>query len=56
MAVKKTKKLYGFVIYSFLKDSAFTTVKRDAAFYTRRLKGYHLSIKGVRKGCLFCPK
>ena len=26
----------GFVIYSCLKDSAFTTVKRDAAFYTRR--------------------
>ena len=34
MAVKKTRKLSGFVIYSHLKDGAFAAVKREAAFYT----------------------
>ena len=30
MAVKKLRKGSGFVIYSYLKDSAFTAVKRRA--------------------------
>ena len=30
MAVKKSRKRSGFVIYSCLKDSAFTAVKKDA--------------------------
>ena len=35
MAVKKTRKLPGSVrFYLFLKDGAFTAVKRDAAFLT----------------------
>ena len=29
MAVKKSRKFAGCVIYSYLKGSAFTTVKRD---------------------------
>ena len=29
MAVKKSRRRSGFVIYSYLKDSAFTPVKRD---------------------------
>ena len=32
MAVKKSRKRSGFVLYSYLKDSAFTAVKRDAKF------------------------
>ena len=32
MAVKKSRKRFGFVLYSCLKDSAFTAVKRDAEF------------------------
>ena len=37
MVVKKSRKRSGFVIFSCLKDSAFTAVKRD----------YHLSIEGI---------
>ena len=29
MAVKKSRKRSGFVIYSYFKDSKFTAVKRD---------------------------
>ena len=32
MALKKTRKLPGSVIYSYLKDRAFTAVKRDEKF------------------------
>lgn len=34
IAVKKTRKLSGFVIYSHSKDGAFAAVKRETAFYT----------------------
>jgi len=39
MAVKKSKKCSEFVIYSYLKDSAFISVERDASFSTRYEKG-----------------
>jgi len=32
MAVKKSRKRSGFVIYSYFKDSAFAAVKRGAKF------------------------
>ena len=32
MAVKKSRKLSGFVRYSYFKDSTFTAVERDAKF------------------------
>ena len=32
MAVENSSKRSGFVLYSYLKDSAFTAVKRDAKF------------------------
>ena len=32
MALKNSRKRSGFVIYSHLKDSAFTAVNRDAKF------------------------
>ena len=32
MAVKKLRKFFGFVIYSYLNDSEFTEVKRNAKF------------------------
>ena len=35
MALKKTRKLPGLVIYSYLKDGAFTAVKRDAKFLNK---------------------
>ena len=56
MAVKKSKKCSEFVIDSYLKDSAFISVKRDALFSTRYVKGYHFSIGGIRKEYLFCEK
>ena len=36
---KKLRKSPGFVIYSYLKDSALTAVKRDEKFLTRYVKG-----------------
>ena len=57
MAVKEPRKLSGFVIYSYLKENAFTAVKRDAKLQTRSVKGgYHLSIEGIQKGYLFYHK
>ena len=35
----KSRKRSIFVIDSYLKDSEFTAVKRDAKFYTRYVKG-----------------
>ena len=35
MAVIKSKKRSGFVIYSYVKDSTFTAVKRDAKDWER---------------------
>ena len=32
IAVKKSRKLSGFVIYSYFKDTAFTAVKEDENF------------------------
>ena len=32
VAVKKSSKRSGFVIYSYFKDTSFTSVKRDAKF------------------------
>ena len=34
MSVEKLRKRCGFVIYSYLKDNAFTAVKRDTEVYT----------------------
>ena len=39
MAVKRSKKCSEVVIYSYLKDSAFVSVKRDAKFSARYVKG-----------------
>ena len=36
---KVEKKSFGFGLFSYLKDSAFTEVKRDAKFSTRLVKG-----------------
>jgi len=38
MAVKKSRKRSGFVIYSYFKDSASTAVERDAKFWIRYVK------------------
>ena len=35
MAVENSRKRSGFVLYSYLKDSAFTAVKRDAKLQIR---------------------
>ena len=39
LAVKMARTLHGLVIYSYLKDDTFTTVKRDATFFTRYEEG-----------------
>ena len=46
------------MIDSHLNDNAFTAVKRDAVLNEvyETSKGYHLSIEGIRKGCLFREK
>ena len=43
----KSRKQSTFVIDSYLKDSVFTTVKRDESSKQGMLKGYHLSIEGL---------
>ena len=45
MSVNKSRKRSGFVIYSYtlyFKDRVLTTVKRDAKFKTRYVKGIPL--------------
>ena len=39
MALKKTRKLPGLVIYSYLKDGAFTAVKRAKFLNKLRKRG-----------------
>ena len=48
MAVKKSRKRFGFVIFSY-SYSAFTAVKWDAKFYNRYVKGvpFQLLIEGI---------
>ena len=45
MALKKSRKHYGFVIYSHFKDSLFTAVKRDAKFREQRKSFLQLAIR-----------
>ena len=56
MALKEPRKLPGFVIYSYLKDSAFTAVKRDAKSQTRSVKGVPSVNRRSTKGYFFCRK
>ena len=56
MAVKEPRKLSGFVIYSYLKESAFTAVKRDAKLQTRSVKGVPFVNRRYTKGLPFLPK
>ena len=48
MPVKKSRKRFGFVIFSY-SYSAFTAVKWDAKFYNRYVKGvpFQLLIEGI---------
>ena len=43
----KTTKRFGFLIYSYFKDIAFTAVKRDGKFLTRYMKGVPVLSKMV---------
>ena len=53
MAVKESRKRSGFVIYLYLKDSAFTAVKRDAkGIFERGV----LSREGIQNGYLFLSR
>ena len=60
MAVKKSRKCSGVVIYSYFNNSAFAAVKRDAKFCAtcRYVKGVPFvnRIEGIRKEYLFCEK
>ena len=53
MAVKESGKRSGFVIYLYLKDGAFTAVKRDAKGIIER--GV-LSREGIQNGYLFLSR
>lgn len=48
----KSQKCLLFVIYYYLKDTAFTAFKRDIKFYARYMymKGYLFMKNGIRKG------
>ena len=50
MAVKKSRRRSGFVIYSYSKDSTFTTVKRGAEFWTTHMKGIPFVNRKYTKG------
>ena len=53
MAVKESGKRSRFVIYLYLKDSAFTAVKRDAkGIFERGV----LSREGIQNGYLFLSR
>ena len=53
MAVKESGKRSGFVIYLYLKDSAFTAVKRDAkGIFERGV----LSREGIQNGYFFLSR
>ena len=60
MAVKKSRKRSGFVIYSYLKDSAFqfAAVERGAEFLTGYVKGVPFvnRVYTIRKCYLYCQK
>ena len=62
MAVKKSRKRSGFVIYSYFEDSAFTAVKRDAELQPRYVKGVicissaNVANRTYRKGVSFLSK
>ena len=49
----KSRKRSIFVIDSYLKDSDFTAVKRDAKFLTRYVKGVPFVNRGYMKGVPF---
>ena len=53
MAVKESGKRSVFVIYSYLKDSSFTAVKRDTKGEFERGAS---SIEGIPNGYLFLSK
>ena len=53
MAVKKSRKRCGFLIYSYFKESAFTAVKRDAKFYARYVRGVPFVNRRCMKGLPF---
>ena len=62
MAVKKSRKRSGFVIYSYFEDSAFTAVKREAKLQPRYVKGVicissaNVANRTYRKGLSFLSK
>ena len=57
MAVKKTKKRPGLVIYSYLKDGAYSpAVKGNAKFLNSYVKGAPFVIEGITKWVPFLSK
>ena len=56
ISLKTLRKLPGFVIYSYLKDSALTAVKRDETFLTRYVKGVPFVNRRYAKGVSFLSK
>ena len=51
--ISESRKRSNFVIDSYLKDSEFTAVKRDAKFWTRCVKGVPFVNRRYTKGVPF---
>ena len=56
LSVKKLRKLSGFVVYLYFKDSEFTAVKKDGKFCAKYVKGVQFANRGYMKGVPFLSK
>ena len=56
MAVRKSRKRSGFVVYSYIINSEFTVIKRDGKFLTGYVKGVPFVNRGYMKGVPFLSK
>ena len=56
MTVKKSRKLFGFVIYSHFKNSAFIAVERGKKKELRYVKGVPFVSERYTKGAPFLSK
>ena len=50
IAVRKSRKRSGFVIYSYLEDIAFSVVKKDETRYAKGVVRTICQLKSIRSG------
>ena len=56
LSVKRLRKLSGFVVYLYFKDSEFMAVKKDGKFYAKYVKRVQFANRGYMKGASFQSK